>query len=61
MPQEVNKVKRGEVVIITRKQEMKVGRRKRRDFKKAKMPKIEFDLGAIKEIKKRKKRSKKRR
>jgi hypothetical protein len=35
---------------------MKVGKKKR-DPKKGKMPQIEFDLEAIKEIKKRKKRS----
>jgi hypothetical protein len=53
------KAKRGEMVVIGRKQEMRVGRRKRRGSKKVKMPKIEFDLQAIKEIKGRKKRSKK--
>lgn len=39
---------------------MRVGRRKRRGSKKVKMPQVEFDLEAIKEIKKRKKRSQKR-
>jgi hypothetical protein len=38
---------------------MRVGRRKRGVSKKVKMPQIEFDMEAIKEIKKRKKRSKK--
>ena len=38
-------------------QEMRIRRRKRGGSEKVKMPKIEFDSGAIKEIKKRKKRS----
>lgn len=33
------------------------GRRKKRGSKKVKMPQVEFDMEAIKEIKKRKKRS----
>jgi hypothetical protein len=45
------KVKREEVIIIERKQ---VIRRR----KKVKMPQVEFDMEAIKEIKKRKKRTK---
>ena len=53
--------KRGEVVVIGRKQEMRVGRRKRGGSKKVKMPRVEFDMDAVKEIKKRKKRSQKRR
>ena len=40
---------------------MRVGRRKRGGSRKVKMPQIEFDMEAIKEIKKRKKRSKERR
>ena len=41
---------------------MRVGREKRAGAKKVKMPRVEFDMKAIKEIiKKRKKRSKKRR
>jgi len=36
----------------------RVGKRKRGGSKKIKMPQIEYDLEAIKEIKKRKKRSK---
>ncbi len=39
---------------------MKVGRKKRRVRKKVETPKLDFDMEAIKEIKKRKKRSKKR-
>jgi hypothetical protein len=39
---------------------MRVGRRKRGGSKKVKMPKVEFDFKAIREIKKRKKRSKER-
>jgi hypothetical protein len=37
---------------------MRIRRRKRGGSEKVKMPKIEFNLEAIKEIKKRKKRSK---
>jgi hypothetical protein len=55
------KAKRGEVIVIGRKQAMRVGRRRKVGSKKVKMPQVEFDLGAIKEIKKRKKRSQKRR
>jgi hypothetical protein len=40
---------------------MRVERRKRGGSKKVKMPRVEFDMEAIKEIKKRRKRSKKRR
>lgn len=40
---------------------MRVGRRKRGGSKKVKVPHIEFNLDSIKEIKKRKKRSKERR
>jgi len=46
--------KRGEVMVIRRKQVI-------RGSKKEKMPKVEFDMKAIKEIKKRRKRSQKRR
>jgi len=48
------KVKREEVMVIKRRQV-------KRGAKKVKMPRIEFDLKAIKEIKKRNKRSQKRR
>ncbi len=48
------KVKREEVIVIGRKQGM-------RGPKKVKMPRVEFDMKAIKEIRKRKKRSKQRR
>lgn len=44
--------KRGEVMVIRRKQ-------KKRGAKKVKMPRVEFDMGAIKGIKKRNKRSQK--
>jgi len=47
--------KRGEVMVIKRKQG------KRGGSKKVKMPRVEFDSEAIKEIKKRKKRSQKKR
>ena len=40
---------------------MRVGRRKRGGSKKVKMPHVEFDMEAIKEIKKRRKRSKRKR
>ena len=43
------------------KQAIKAGKRKKGGSKKVKMPQVEFDLEAIKEIKKRKKRSKQRR
>jgi hypothetical protein len=46
------------VMVIGRKQEMRIGRRKRGGSKKIKMPQVEVDMEAIKEIKKRKKRSK---
>ena len=46
--------KRGEVMVIRRKQVI-------RGRKKEKMPRVEFDMKAIKEIKKRRKRSQKRR
>ena len=46
--------KREEVMVIRRKQV--IG-----GSKKVKMPRVEFDMDAIKEIKKRRKRSKKRR
>jgi hypothetical protein len=46
--------KRGEVIVIKRKQV-------KRGAKKVKMPPVEFDMKAIKEIKKRNKRSQKRR
>jgi hypothetical protein len=49
------KSKRGEVMVIKRKQG------KRGGSKKVKMPRVEFDMDAVKEIKKRKKRSQKRR
>ena len=39
------------------KQAIKAGRRKKRGANKVKMPQVEFDMEAIKEIKKRKKRS----
>jgi len=55
------KAKRGDVTVMGRKQAIKAGRRKKRGSKKVKMPQVEFDLEAIKEIKKRKKRSKQRR
>jgi hypothetical protein len=45
---------RGEVMVIGRKQVI-------RSRKKVKVPLVEFDMKAIKEIKKRKKRSRKRR
>jgi hypothetical protein len=48
------KAKRGEVMTIKRKQV-------KRGSKKVKMPRVEFDMDAVKEIKKRKKRSQKRR
>ena len=47
--------KRKGVMVIKRKQG------KRGGSKKVKMPRVEFDMGAVKEIKKRKKRSQKRR
>ncbi len=47
-------VKRGEAMVIKRKQV-------KRGAKKVKMPRVEFDMKAIKEIKKRSKRSQKRR
>lgn len=53
--------KRGEVIVIGRKQVIRVVKRKRGGSEKVKMPKIEFNLEAIKEIKKRKKRSQKKR
>ena len=40
---------------------MRIKRSKRGGSKKVKMPRIEFNLEAVKEIKKRKKRSKERR
>jgi hypothetical protein len=46
--------KRGEVMVIGRKPVI-------RGRKKGKMPRVEFDMEAIKEIKKRRKRSQKRR
>ncbi len=49
------KVKREEVMVIKRNQG------KSRGSKKVKMPRVEFDMDAVKEIKKRKKRSQKRR
>jgi hypothetical protein len=52
---EINfEAKRGEVVVVGRKQII-------RGRKKGKMPRVEFDMKAIKEIKKRRKRSQKRR
>jgi hypothetical protein len=48
-------VKGGEVMVIRRKQG------KRGGSKKVKMPRVEFDMEAIKEIKKRRKGSQKRR
>jgi len=45
-------------MVIGRKQEMRIGRRKKGGSEKVKMPQVGFDLEAIKEIKKRKKRSK---
>jgi hypothetical protein len=39
------------------KQAIKAGRRKKGGSKKVKMPQVQFDMEAIKEIKKRKKRS----
>jgi hypothetical protein len=49
-------VKRGEVMVKKMRE-----RRKGAGRKKEKMPRVEFDMEAIKEIKKRRKRSKKRR
>ena len=40
---------------------MRVGKRKKGGAKKVKMPRVKFDMKAIKEIKKRRKRSQKRR
>ena len=50
------KVKRGEVIVKKMRE-----RRKGAGRKKVKMPRVEFDMGAIKEIKKRRKRSQKKR
>jgi hypothetical protein len=50
----------GEVTAIGRRQEKRVGRRKKGGSKKVKMPQVEFDMKAIKEIKKRKKKMYKR-
>jgi hypothetical protein len=49
-------VKRGEVIVKKMRE-----RRKGAGRKKEKMPRVEFDMEAIKEIKKRRKRSQKRR